>query len=142
MAYANERLLWTVKKANVYGPLKDVSLYRFHYVCASFKRVSARLDVDLRVQGKKFKGVMVAWETGWRAWTSITRPARANLIGSVLQLSAAWDTLRQPRRRARNIPDKPMKLVVGRVVATNVHIVHVQKERDCAWRRVDPRDLR
>jgi hypothetical protein len=34
-----------------------------------------------------------------------------------------------------------MKLVVGRVVATNVHIVHVQKERDCAWRRVDPRDF-
>jgi hypothetical protein len=120
--------LWAVKKANVYGLLKDVPLYRFHYACANFKRVSAWLDVDLRVQGKKFKGVMVPRETGWRAWTSITGPARADLIGSVLQLSARRDTFRQPRRRARNIPDKPMKLVVGPVVATNVHIMHVQKE--------------
>lgn len=135
-------LFWTVKKPNVYGLLKDVSLYRFHYICASFKRVSARLDVDLRVQGKKFKGVMVPRETGWRAWTSIARPARADLIGSVLQLSAARNPFRQPRRRARNIPDKPMKLVVGRVAATNIHIMHVQKEGDCACGRVDPRDFR
>src|SRR5579872_1105003 len=53
------RLLWAMKKAHVYGLLEDVSLYRFHYACASFKRVSARLDVNFRVQGKKFEDVVV-----------------------------------------------------------------------------------
>ena len=130
-----------MKKANVYGLLKDVPLYRFHYVCASFKRVSAWLDVDLSVQGKKFKDVMVPRKTGWRAWTSITSPACADLIGPVLQLSTGRDTFRQPGRRAWDIPDEPMKLVVGGVIATNVRIMHVQKEGDCARGRVEPRDF-
>jgi hypothetical protein len=132
------RLLRAMEKASVYGLLKDVLLYRFHYVCASFKRVSAWLDVDLSVQGKKFKDVMVPRKSGRRAWTSITKPACADLIGPVLQLSTGRHTFRQPSRRAWDIPDQPVKLVVGRVVATDVRIMHVQKEGDCAWGSVDP----
>jgi len=78
------RLLWTVKKANVYGLLEDVSLYRFHYVCASFKRVCAGLDVDLRVQGKKLKCVMVPRETGWRV--CFAPPLRAVIFAPATQL--------------------------------------------------------
>ena len=72
---------------HVYGLAEDVSLYRFHYVCASLECVCARLNIDFRVQSKKFKCVMVPRAIRRSARASINLPACAQLIGTVRQLA-------------------------------------------------------
>ena len=133
-------LLRAVEEAHVYGLAEDVSLYRFHYVCASLECVRARLDIDLRVQSKKFKSVMVPRAIGRSARASINLAARADLIGAVLQLSSHRDTFRKSGCGARNIPDQPMKLIIRSAVATGLHVMHVQKEAHRARGDVGPRD--
>ena len=133
-------LLRAVEEAHVYGLAEDVSLYRFHYVCASLEWVGAGLDIDLCVQGKKFKSVMVPRASGGSARTSINLAARADLIGAVLQLSTHRDTFRKSGCGARNVPDKPMKLIIGCAVAAGLHVMHVQKEGYRTRGDVGPRD--
>ena len=77
-------LLRPVEKSHVHGLAENMSLDRFHDCRASFECVRPRLDIDLRVQGKKFKGVMMARAAGGRAGSSIHGAARAELIGAVL----------------------------------------------------------
>src|ERR1700692_2052901 len=121
-------LLRAVEQTHVYGLAEDVSLYRFQYVCTRLECVRARLDIDFRVQSKKFKCVMVPRAIRRSARASIYLPAGAQLIGAVRQLRSHRDTFRKPGRGARNIPDQPMQLVIGSSVPTALHVMHVQKE--------------
>ena len=82
------KLRWAVEQAHIDCLAKDMSLDRFHYFRAGCKSIRARLYIELRVQCKEFKGVMVPRATGWSARTAIDLAARAQLVGTILQLSS------------------------------------------------------
>ena len=74
------------------------------------------------------------------AGTAIHRAGGVDLIAAVRSLRALWHTFRQAGRRRWNIPHYPMRLIVGRLVADDFHVVHVEDEglRPC-W-HVGPGD--
>jgi hypothetical protein len=127
-----------VEEAHVYGFAENMSLHCLHHGCASCKRVSLGLHVNLSVQGQKFEGVMVPGAIGGSARASINRAARADLISAVLQLISLRDTFRKSGCGARDIPDKPMNLIICRVIVTGFQVMHVQDEGYRAGARVRP----
>ncbi len=87
------RLLRAVEKANVYALGQDVPLNRLDGVRTGLKRVSAGLDIEFRIQGKKFKRVMVLRAGGRRAGAAKNRTADADLRSSIRQLRSHRNTL-------------------------------------------------
>src|ERR1700675_4302612 len=86
---------------------------------------------------------MVPRAGGRSAGASINLAARTDLISAVLQLRSHRNAFGKSGYGARNIPDEPMKLIVGSAHATALHVMHVQEEghrtcgdvRPCECRR-------
>ncbi len=131
-----------MEEANPGSFAKNVSLYRLHYVGASFESVGARLYIEFRIEGEQFEHVVVPWASGRRAGTAIDGAGGAELVRTVLQLRSVGDAFGKAGSHAGNIPDEPMKLIIGRFATADVHIVHMQNESHRAGGRVRPRNCR
>src|SRR6185295_5859179 len=95
-------------------------------------------DIQLRVQGKDFKHVVMLWAICRRTGTSIDLTRGTDLITAVRQLRALRLAFRQTARRTRNIPDEPMDLIVRGSIAGELHVVHVKHEALGPRGRVGP----
>src|ERR1022692_3619780 len=71
---------------------------------------------------------MVPRASGGGAGPAKDWTAGAGLIGAVLQLSSHRDAFGKSGCGGGDIPDKPMKLIIGGVVANALHVMYVQEE--------------
>src|SRR5262249_48468127 len=79
------------------------------------------------------------WTIGRSAGTAIDLTRGADLVASVGQLCSFRRAFRNACRSRRNIPNDPMCLIVGGLIANDVHIVHVEHEALCTCRWICPR---
>src|SRR5262245_6513008 len=90
--------------------------------------IGCGLRIELRIQRKKLEHVMMERSVRGSARPAIHLASRADLKTTVWELFSLRCAFGNSRRCCRNVPHDPMDLVVARLVASEIHVVHVQYE--------------
>src|SRR5262249_50704340 len=94
--------------------------------------------IQLGVQGIKLKHVVVERTFRPGSGTAVHGSRGADLIASVGQLRSLGYAFGQSGRGSRNIPKDPVRLIVSRLVAGEIQVVHVEEETLRATGHIGP----
>src|SRR6188768_3560909 len=113
------------EQPSVNGFAEHVSLHRLEHLRARLERVGPWRHVELRVERVDLEHVVMARARRGRARAAVHLSRRAVLVAPVRQFLAFRLAFGHTCRRRRNVPDDPMRLILGRLVAGDVEVTHV-----------------
>src|SRR5262249_22503740 len=105
-----------------------MTLNRFDYVSARLKSVGRWFHVQLGVQRIELKHVVVKRAVRGGSPSPGHGAGGADLKAAVGQLRAVGYAFGQAGRGRRNVPKYPVRLIVSRLVAGEIQVVHVEEE--------------